>query len=389
MVFNVSRELIDRGIECPIFCTSMFSRSGRRVFGKVTVRRFGYVFPWLGLKRAARDKLRLKGGSPLSLPLFFGLLRERKLSLIHTHVQHRLGGMARTAARLKGIPYVVSIHGGCFTVPDEQIEKMIEPFRGKPEWGKVFGWLFGARRVLNDASAIVCVGANEYREVKRRYPFKNVFHVPNGVNVERFSKADGAAFRRAYGFKPHERLVLCVSRIDYQKNQLGLVRAFARFANDHPDHRLVLIGAVTVEEYHREVRAEIERLGLQELVRVIPGLAPGDPVLPSAYQAAEMFVLASLHEPFGMVILEAWAARLPVVAHAIGGVPGFCSNRINCLLVHPEKPEELVARMTEMAMNSRLRSDLSARAYGEVSASYDWPLVATRMQEVYRRILCD
>jgi glycosyltransferase involved in cell wall biosynthesis len=389
VVFNVSRELIKQGIESSIFCTDMFVRPGRQTLGNVPIRRFRYLFPWFGLSEEAKAKLRLKGGSPLSLPLFFGLLREKNLSVIHTHVQHRLGGMARTVAWLKNIPLVVSIHGGHFTVPDEQIEKMTEPFRGKREWGKAFGWLFGARRVLNDASAIVCVGKNEYREVKRRYPFKNVFHVPNGVDVDRFASAEGSAFRAAYAFQPSEKIVLCVSRIDYQKNQLGLVRAFSRFAKDHPDHRLVLIGAVTVEDYHKQVLAEIDKLGLKGAVRVIPGLASGDPLLPSAYKAAEIFVMAPHHEPFGIVILEAWAAGVPVVAYAVGGIPGFAFDRENSLLVEPDNEAQLVDRMAELVVNDRLRTELSERAYTEASNRYDWPLVAAQMQEIYRRISRD
>ena len=389
VVFNVSRELARQGIESPIFCTAMFSKSGIQTFLTVPVKRFCYLFPWFGLSQEAKEKLRLKGGSPLSLPLFFALLREKNLSIIHTHVQHRLGGMARTAARLKGIPFVVSIHGGHFTLPSEQAEKMAEPFRGKLEWGKVFGFLFGARRVLNDADAIICVGENEYREVKRRYPLKHAFHVPNGVDVDRFAGADGAAFRAACGFGPSERIVLCVSRIDYQKNQMGLVRAFARFAKNHPDHRLVLIGAVTVEDYHEQVLTEISALGLESIVQIIPGLAPDDPLLPSAYKAAEMFALASRHEPFGIVILEAWAAGLPVVAHAVGGIPGFCTDRENALLVEPDNEPQLAEGMAELAADAVLRAALSKRAFGAVSSRYDWPVVVARIREIYHRILHD
>lgn len=389
VVFNVSRELIKQGIESSIFCTDMFARPGLQTLGNVPIRRYRYVFPWFGLSAEAKAKLRLKGGSPLSLPLFFGLLREKNLSVIHTHVQHRLAGMARTVAWLKGIPLVVSIHGGYFTVPDEQLEKMSEPFRGKLEWGKAFGWLFGARRVFNDAGAIVCVGENEYREVKRRYPFKNVFLVPNGVDVERFSSASAAAFRKTYGFQPEERIVLCVSRIDYQKNQVGLVRAFARFAKNHPDHRLVLIGAVTVEEYHQQVLAEIETLGLKKVVRIIPGLASGDPLLPSAYKAAEIFVMTPHHEPFGIVILEAWASGVPVVAYAVGGIPGFATDRVTSLLVEPDNEPQLIDRLSELAADAPLRSALSARAFTEASTRYGWPLVAERMQAIYRQISRD
>ncbi len=389
VVFNVSRELVREGVESPVFCTDMLAKPGVQHLEDVPVRRFRYVFPWIGLSAEAKAKLRLKGGSPLSLSLFFGLLKENNVSLIHTHVQHRLGGMARTAARLKGIPFVVSIHGGHFTLPPEQSEKMAEPFRGRVEWGKIFGFLFGARRVLSDAAAIICVGEDEYREVKQRYPFKNVFLVPNGVEIDRFANADGAAFRTAFGFSPSEKIMLCVSRIDYQKNQVGLVRAFARFAETHPDHRLVLIGAVTVEDYHDQLLTEIEKLGLGGVVRIIPGLAPDDPLLPGAYKAAEIFVLASRHEPFGIVVLEAWAAGTPVLAYAVGGVPGFCTDRENGLLVEPDNEQQLVEGMAELAADAALRAVLSACAFEVVSSRYDWPMVAAQLREIYRRILQD
>ncbi len=389
VVFNLAREFSREGVESPVFCTAMFSAPGLQRFEEVPVRRFRYLFPWLGLSGAAKDKLRLKGGSPLSLSLFLGLLKEKEVSLIHTHVQHRLGGMARTAARLKGIPYVVSIHGGHFTLPSDQVDKMSEPFRGKLEWGKAFGFLLGARRVLSDADAILCVGENEYNEMRRNYPDKMVFHLPNGVCVDRFANAEAQAFRSAFGFQSSEKIVLCVSRIDYQKNQIGLVRAFARFAKTHPDHRLVLIGAATVEGYHAELMTEIEELGLDNRVRIIPGMTPDDPLLPGAYKASEMFVLASSHEPFGIVVLEAWAAGTPVLAYAVGGVPGFCTDREDSLLVEAGNELRLAEGMAELAADAALRTALSSRAFETVSGRYDWPVVAAQLREIYHRVLHD
>ena len=128
VVFNLARECEAAGVPSPIFCTDMFAAPGEEKLAGVSIRRFPYTFPWLFLGEDAKAKLRLKGGSPLSWGIFRGLMREPGLSIIHTHVQHRLGGTARTAARLKNIPYVVSIHGGHFTMPAEQSEKMQEPF---------------------------------------------------------------------------------------------------------------------------------------------------------------------------------------------------------------------------------------------------------------------
>jgi glycosyltransferase involved in cell wall biosynthesis len=387
VVFGLSRELNRRGIESPVYCTAMLAEPGTQTFEGVLVKRFGYLFPWFDLTPEAKARLRLKGGSPLSLPLFWGLLKEKDVAVIHTHVQHRLGGMARTAARLKGIPYIVSLHGGFFTLPQAQIDQMVEPFKGRFEWGKAFGALFGSRRVLADAAAIVCVGRSEYEAVRQRFPGKPVHYVPNAVQAERFANADGNLFRAAYGFEPEEKIVLCVSRIDFQKNQLGLVRAFSRFAKSHPDHRLVLVGAATVESYCDAVLAEIRRLGIERRTTVIEGLRPDDPLLPAAYKAAELFVLPSLHEPFGIVVLEAWAAGCPVIASRVGGVPGFATDRENILMVEPGDEAGLAGCMAELAGGADLRDLLARKAHGEVVANYDWAALGERMLGIYREAM--
>jgi glycosyltransferase involved in cell wall biosynthesis len=206
--------------------------------------------------------------------------------------------------------------------------------------------------------------------------------VPNGVDADRFAQADGAVFRDAHGFSPAEKIMLCVSRIDYQKNQLGLLRAFARFAAGHPDHRLVLVGPVTARAYRDEIAAETERMGLADKVRIIEGLHPADPMLPSAYKAAEQFVLPSLHEPFGIVVLEAWAAGLPVLASRLGGIVDFATDRETALLVDPESEEAIARGMAELADDEALRNRLSRNALDAVS-DYGWNRVAARTREIY------
>lgn len=386
VVFNISRQLVKRGIDSPIFCTDMFSRSGAEDVDGVLIRRFPYVFPWIGLGAEARDRLRLKGGSPLALRLFFRLLFEPNLSLIHVHVQHRLGGIARTVAKLRRIPYVASIHGGYYTIPEDQNRQMVDPFRGKPEWGKVFGFLWGARRTLQDASAIICVGRNEYDEVAGRYPEKVVRYIPNGVEVSKFTRAEAAPFREHIGLGAGEKYVLCLSRIDYQKNQLLLVKAFARFHAAHPEYKLVLIGPVTVEDYHRRILDEIEASGLAKSVIVIPGLKPGDPLLQSAYKGADFFILPTSHEPFGIVVLEAWAAGIPVIASRVGGIPGFTSDGENILLFNDKDEDGLLERMERLASNPELARRIAAAGQRQASENYDWSKIAERVLRIYEEI---
>lgn len=386
VVLNLSRQLIKTGIQSPIFCTDMFAKPGLEEIDSVPVRRFRYVFPWLGLNQEAKEKLKLKGGSPLSLCLFFRLLFEKDLSLIHTHVQHRLGGIARTVAKLRGIPYIVSIHGGYLTIPKATWQAMEDPFRGKLEWGKAFGFLFGSRKCLQDAAAVICVGENEYREMKQQFPDKKVCYIPNGVNVAPFRDADPDVFRHAYKIGPGEKLVLCLSRIDYQKNQLLLVNSFAAFAKSHPDYKLVLVGPVCVESYYKDIQNAIAQHGLQDRTLIIPGFQPDDPMLYSAYKAADMFVLPSSHEPFGIVILEAWAAGTPVIASKVGGIPGFTSHETNVLLFENNNGVMLTEQMTRLASAATLQQTLRANGAKEVSEKYDWPVIAERYKQLYRSL---
>lgn len=382
VVYNLARSYIRNGMESPVFCTDMFSKPGVDLFDGVPIHRFRYVFPWLFLTAEARAKLRLKGGSPLSFALFLALLREPGLKVIHVHAQHRLGGIARTVARLRGIPYVVSIHGGYLTLPEEQSQKMQDPFRGKPEWGKIFGWLLGARRVLEDADAILCVGRDEHECMQKRHGSK-AYYVPNGVRTELFESADATAFRDYAGLKAGDKLALCVSRIDYQKNQLLLVRAFARFATTRPNWKLALIGAVTVEAYRDQILAEIGKAGLSSRVLLIPGFSPDDPRLPSAFKAADVFVLPTVHEPFGIVILEAWAAGVPVIASRVGGIPGFSHDGRDILLFDNNDEDGLLERLIRLDGDASLGERLKKQASREV-LRYDWAEVARQMCDIYK-----
>lgn len=387
-VFNLCRQLRTQSIESTIFCTDALSKPGEETYQQVVVRRFRYCFPWFFLGHDAKRQLERKGGNPLSLSLLRALLQERDLSLIHSHVQLRLGGIARTVARWKRIPYVVSLHAGYLTLPVEQADRMLEPVRNGWEWGKFFGWLLGSRRVLEDADAIICVGRDEYALMAQRYPTKRIRYIPNGVEVAHFRDADPRLFREHLGVPEPIQLVLCVSRIDYQKNQLLLVQAFARFVEQFPDYRLVLIGPVSVESYREELHATAAQLNIADRLTILPGLAPNDPLLASAYKASDFFVLPSVVEPFGIVILEAWASGLPVIASAVGGVVGFTKDRETALLFTSGDADALVAQMTLLASDPPIRSRLVEASADAVNA-YDWSTIADQVVALYEEVLGD
>lgn len=379
VVYQLCDRMVKRGVESPIFTTDMLSRPGSQVWNGLDIRRFPYCFPWWGLSTEERRALALKGGNPLSLSLLRHLMKEPDLSLVHLHVQNRLGGIGRTVARLKGIPYLVTIHGGHFTLSEEQAEQMARPSRGKWEWGKVFGALLGSRRVLDDAAAIVCVGQDEHQAMARRFPHKQVTYIPNGVDPSFFRGASGEPFRSRLGLNPSDKVVLCLSRIDPQKNQLALLEAFIPFSQRFPDYRLVLVGPATVPDYLTQLKAKAT-----DKVFIVPAIAPGDPLLASAYRSATLFVLPSLMEPFGMVILEAWASGVPVIASKVGGIPGFTTHKKNVWHAQPT-PQSLLEAMTHLASAPSTRQQIAEEGLKEVE-KYTWERVLEQYWRLYQSL---
>lgn len=372
----------------PRIVTSMALADNRNdEISGIPVERHPHLYPFLGLspeQRAAMDK---KGGNLLSLPLFAALLREKNVRIFHAHALKRLGGTVRTAAKILRKPYVVSLHGGIFDVPAAELDDLTKPIRGKFEWGKPFGALLGARRVLEDADHVICVGRSEADKAKAGLSHDRVSYLPNGVDSQRFATGDPAAFRARFHIPEDAFLIVNIGRIDSQKNQLCLLEAFAAFRAATPDARLLLIGPVTQPAYEKKLTAFIAEHNLTDSVRIIPGLGNDSGSLVDAYHAADAFVLASRHEPFGIVILEAWCAARPVIASRVGGLQSLVTDNQTGLFFDPEAtdaPAQLAALLTRLHADPALRTRLGQAGKQEALANYDWSRITGKLESIYQ-----
>lgn len=382
VVLETARRLPAHGCTTAIFCPNALASSNHEVLEGVEIERFPYFYPYIGLKPGAREAMDKKGGNLFSFPLRQALLKLPELDLIHLHTMKRLGGIARQVAQARGIPYVVSLHGGAFDVPQDEAATWTEPTKGALEWGKALGWWVGSNRVLDEAVAILCVGENERKATQQRYPNQRVEWLPNGVDTQRFSQGDGPAFRAQQGIPPDAFLLLSVARIDAQKNQLLAVRALPELLTLNPKTHLLLIGAVTTPAYREELLSEARRLGVEGRLTLIPGLPPAE--LPAAYHAADLFLLTSRHEPFGIVLIEAWAAGLPVVASAVGGVPYLIEEGKTGFLFPSDEQAGLVqaiGRYTSLCPEPRQALIEHTRTLA--FELYDWEKITARLVKIY------
>jgi glycosyltransferase involved in cell wall biosynthesis len=386
-ILETSRALNAKGHTSSIVTTTaMCDRKHEKIQG-VDVHRHKYVYPFLGLSKQNIRDMDRKGGNLLSLSMLKTLLSEEGLDILHAHSGKRLGGIVRTAARIRKLPYVISLHGGVIDVPCAETEQMLEPLKGTFEWGRAFGAMLGARRVLEDASAILCVGQNEQQAVQARYPGQRVEWLPNGVDASSFAEGDARVFREKNNIPHNRKVILNVGRIDPQKNQLTLLSAMPELLRKHADIHLVLIGPVTVESYGREILRKINTTSLYNNVTVLPGFPGGSKELIDAFHAADVFCLPSRHEPFGIVVLEAWAAGLPVIASRVGGIPSFTADGVDVLHADADKPESFVSTINNLLGDPELAKRIAGNGRTKARTQYDWTQVTDRLEAIYRDLL--
>jgi glycosyltransferase involved in cell wall biosynthesis len=178
-----------------------------------------------------------------------------------------------------------------------------------------------------------------------------------------------------------------ISRIDAQKNQALLLRAFAQLRERRPESYLVLIGPVTQPAYENSLRNLTEDLGLGGHVLLLPAIPHESPGLVDAYHACDVFVLPSLHEPFGIVVLETWCSRKPVVASAVGGLRSLIKDGETGLLIDPCSPDaenELVSKLEQLATKPEWRQQLGDAGWREVAGRYDWQRINLEVESLYQ-----
>ena len=368
------------GHEPHIFCTAALQPPGTPPDG---VSCFPYFYPYFPMPAADRLRLDKKGGSPYS-PALFKAVRDFRPDVIHIHAGGRLACAAVKLAQRLGVPCVMSLHGGAAAVPASELAEMLKPLKGKFPYGSVFDRLFGMRfDPLARVNAIICISHEEERLLKEKYPGRIVRYLSNGVDIDIArppDKSAGALLRPHTAEHPVN--VLCVSRIDYQKNQLALVDLLAA----RPACRLTLVGPLTAQWYADKIKARVQELGVGDRFTLVPGLPPGSAELEAAFAAADVFVLPSVHEPFGIVALEAMARGIPLIASNVGGLPDFVQEGKNGMLFDPSAPNGLVDAFDRLvalppARVEQMLSDARATVEG-----YAWPNVVARLMDIYGEV---
>lgn len=205
--------------------------------------------------------------------------------------------------------------------------------------------------------------------------------VPPGVEHAFFSPGDRGGARRALGLDPGAPMLLFVGRIQPLKGLEVAVGALA--ALPQRDARLVVVGGPSGTEGAAElarIRASAAELGVTDRIQFV------DPqphhLLSTWYRAADVVVVPSRSESFGLVALEAAACGTPVVAASVGGLLTLVDHRRTGLLVDSREPAEFAAAVSSLLAEPRW-ADALGRAAALRARSYTWSTAAARLRRIY------
>ena len=206
--------------------------------------------------------------------------------------------------------------------------------------------------------------------------------VPPGVDHAFFSPGDRRGARLALGLGDHP-VLLFAGRIQPLKGLTIAVAALAELDARFDDAVLVVVGGASGAEGDAELRAAtslVDELGLTDRVRFVP--PQPHHLLSTYYRAADVCIVPSRSESFGLVALEAAACGTPVVAAAVGGLLTLVDEGETGFLIDTRNPADYAAAISDLLGNPRMAESMAAAA-AEHARHYTWSTTAARLRRLY------
>jgi D-inositol-3-phosphate glycosyltransferase len=254
--------------------------------------------------------------------------------------------------------------------------------------------LDGERQVLRRADRIVVATIAELTQLRFLYRVdaRKLVTVPPGVDTSHFYPIPADEAKQFIGLRPEDRMILFVGRIEPLKGVDTLIQAMSclRVAEfRRPVHLAIIGGEPDVDP--SDMSAEMIRLQqlsdnlcMGDLVLFLG--KRGQDTLPYYYSAAEVLVMPSLYESFGMVALEAMACGTPVIASEVGGLGYLVQNGETGYTIPDSEPDMLCEKLSWLLGNAHLRETMGLRAVQHAQA-YAWGKIASQIVDVYKELL--
>ena len=242
------------------------------------------------------------------------------------------------------------------------------------------------KQCLETANVIIATSPQEKEHMRSLVSTKgNIEVIPCGTDISSFGSVSRSAGRAKLGLNPEDKLVLYVGRFDRRKGIETLVRAVGKEEVKQQPLKLMIAGGSTPGRKDGKERERIEgivkELGLQEIA-IFPGRVEHKDLV-YYYAAADVCVVPSHYEPFGLVAIEAMASNTPVIASRVGGLKYTVVNEVTGLLAPPQDDEAFASAIAQILSNPSWQQQLGANARERVESKFSWDGVAAQLDEQY------
>ena len=328
----------------------------------------GLCGPFLAeLRRHGLHAEALVNNAPYCLAILRELrekLHRQKVDLLLCH-GYKADLFGRPAARKLGIPVVSVSRGWTGATWKVRVYEAIDRF--------CLRWM----------DRVVCVSEGQARKVRAAgAPEQRVSVIRNAIFTDRFGEPDepGRAFLQSFFPRPRQWLIGAAGRLSPEKGYRHFVDAAAEVVRTHPDAGFLLFGDGQLED---DLARQIKQLNLDGTF-VLAGFRPDiDRWLPNF----DAFVLPSYTEGLPNVVLEACAARVPVVATAVGGTPEVVEDGQNGFLVPAGQSLPLAQRIAQLLGDQRLRETMGMSGYYRVRDQFTFEAQARQYVQLFRELL--
>jgi len=234
-----------------------------------------------------------------------------------------------------------------------------------------------------EAWRVICCSNYMVSHVKWAFglPEDKLVMIPNGVDAREYAKGalDLSQFRQRFAL-PEEKMVLYVGRLVYEKGIQILISAVPKIL-EKVNAKFVIVGNGYMKEPLSE---QVKRMGLAHKV-LFTGFVD-DETLRNLQKCADVSVVPSLFEPFGIVALEAMAAKSPVVVSDTGGLSEIVEHGVTGVKVYPN-PDSLAWGVTRVLLDENYANRLRENAYRMVVEKFNWEKISQQTKDLYERVL--
>ena len=367
-IYGLSKALVERGHKVTIYTTDVFNKSRKLKYRTEILNMDGVEvceFKSLGIKLGQRRYICI---SPAMIPMM--AKQTATFDIIHLHQYPTfLNIVAHHYAQKYHVPYVLQAHGSLPGVtanhPLRQVYKLF--------WG---------RRILKDAYKLIAVSPTEVEQYRDTGIDEHKIEiVPNGIDLSEFDNLPKRGeFRRKYGLGD-QRIILYLGRIHKIKGLDLLAKVLTDLSQALSNIKLVIVGPD--DGYLPSLKKLIADLGINDKV-LFTGPLYGQEKL-KAYVDADVYVLPSVYEIFGVTVLEACACGTPVIVTDRCGIADVINGQAG--LVVPCEKEQIQHALLHMLGNDKLRQEFGERGKLLVREKFKWEKIAEQVEKVYRGIL--